>query len=151
METLGLNNHAASLALQEKQEEAAAYLQHALASLRDNVDLVNNDKTTATACGPDGSSDMSICDSFPACCQQHEEEEEAMITVAPAAELFVPGRSRRRRFEGAFEFYDNIFQMSVVDETKFGCSRQSQKLQHFMLAIISKLFSLCFLMTITTR
>lgn len=121
-----MNNQAASLASQGKQDDAAAYLQHALTALRDNVEMVSNEN--GTCCEHTMPSDGAGC--------QHQ-----VINVIPAVESSgqCAPKASGPCIEGSFEFYNKIFLVSL-DETKLGasCSQDSERRQNFLLATISK-------------
>lgn len=139
METLRLNNEAASLAAQEKQEEAAVCLQQALSALRDSVEMVCNSEPMSF--DQVESSCIHHCDASTAWCQHQAID---IFPTSTRSLRFAPDGSGRC-FEGAFEFYDKIF-LVAIDETKSGAcsgSYQSQWQQNVMLAAISK--SVCLL------
>ena len=122
MEIIRLNNQAASLASHGKQEDAVICLQHALAALKDTVEMVGT------------SNDVHICDPSSRCCQPQVVN---VLADANINKCTLP--TLEPSIESAFEFYDKIFLVSL-DETQLRgcCSHQAERRQNLILATISK-------------
>jgi hypothetical protein len=120
MEIIRLNNLAASIVFSGKHEEGMAHLHCALAALRGVV--IQAGDLEARRChhgipkareGGTGSP-LNI-----AAVQDDQGTHEASV-------------------ESAFQFYDKVFVVSPNQNFHFGCSSQLEKLQHLLLAVISK-------------
>ena len=113
METIHLNNFAASLLSAGNHEHSVCYLQKALATLREQVNA-----------------DMAVDDDHPACsCHHHSPP----LTIVSTCDPKLAASSAT--VENAFEFYDKVFMVSFDGCC---CDRQVEKLQNMLLAVISK-------------
>ncbi|CAB9528367.1 expressed unknown protein [Seminavis robusta] len=124
MEIIRMNNFAASMLCNGRNEDAIRYLQNALAGLRG---VVNHVGTNETRSHPPCSSCQHGCHG----CHREEPQAPLNITAVQNEELTEDGT-----VQNAFEFYDKVFLISNT-QTHCCCPAQLEKLQHMLLAVIT--------------
>jgi hypothetical protein len=128
MEIIRLNNLAASLVFSGKHEEALGHLQRALSALRDVVNQASNLEI--------GSCHHNIARAVEESHRSHRSKVSPLIIASVQDDR----GTQEASVESAFQFYDKVFRVSPNQISRCCCSSQLEKLQHLLLAVISKSF-----------